>query len=286
MENLEDVSFVELNKKLEDMKRIKVSLAREINQSQLDAQNLRDTITAYNQKIEDLKKQIAQYDGLVMKRHEEVATLDSKNTEEMRLIEAHKRDLVTLRESVNNEQALFQKEKVAILESIDVERRKNARREMELNTRDQNLKDGERQVSGQLTDINRRKIDVEAREKNVTKIQDEAEKARGEAEVKLKSAEKAFDEGNAMKSRYEALSLETREKAQGFEEEDARIRSAYNEIEVRKREIDDKFRDLTIEEDRIRQIKDKLRKEIHYSMVTREKKDEINKELGEEQPNT
>lgn len=280
--NMEDVSYVELNKKIDDMKKIRESLFREINQNQLNAQNLRDTITAYNQKIEDLKKQIGQYDTLVMKRHEEVAQLDSKNTEEMRLIEAHKRDLITLRETVNNEQTLFQKEKVAILESIDNERKKNARREMELNTREQNLKDGERQVSGQLKDTSQRKIDVEAREKNVSKVQDEAEKARGGAELTFKQAEKALDEANAMKSRYESLSSETKAKEQGFVEDEARIRTAHNELEARKLELDNKFRDLTIEEDRVRQIKDKLRKEIHYSMVTKEKKEDFKKELGPE----
>ena len=280
--NMEDVSYVELNKKIDDMKKIRESLFREINQNQLNAQNLRDTITAYNQKIEDLKKQIGQYDTLVMKRHEEVAQLDSKNTEEMRLIEAHKRDLITLRETVNNEQTLFQKEKVAILESIDNERKKNARREMELNTREQNLKDGERQVSGQLKDTSQRKIDVEAREKNVSKVQDEAEKARGGAELTFKQAEKALDEANAMKSRYESLSSETKAKEQGFVEDEARIRTAHNELEARKLELDNKFRDLTIEEDRVRKIKDKLRKEIHYSMVTKEKKEDFKKELGPE----
>ena len=282
MESLEEVSFVELNKKIDDMKKIRESLFREINQNQLNAQTLRDTITAYNQKIEDLKKQIGQYDTLVMKRHEEVAQLDSKNTEEMRLIEAHKRDLITLRETVNNEQTLFQKEKVAILESIDNERKKNARREMELNTREQNLKDAERQVSGQLKDTSQRKIDVEAREKNVSKIQDEAEKARGTAELTLKQAEKALDEANAMKSRYESLTAEVKLKEQGFKEQESHVTTAHNELEARKLELDSKFRDLTIEEDRVRQIKEKLRKEIHYSMVTKEKKGEFQKELGTE----
>ena len=278
--NMEDVSFVELNKKLEDMKKIKLSLAREINQNQLDAQTLRDTITAYNSKIEELKKQIAQYDSLVMKRHEEVAQLDSKNTQEMRLIEAHRSDLVTLRDSVNNEQTLWQSEKQAHLESMKDERNKLARLEISLNTRDADLKVAEKQVSGQLEDLGRRKVQVENMEIKWQAKDTQAGKTVEEADTKLRQAEKVLDDAKATQVRYESLLEETKSKQDEFTNKDAHIRTAQEEIEVKRKELSDRERDLIIEEDRLRAIKAKLRNEIKYAALTREKKDGFKAEAG------
>lgn len=275
----EEVSYLDVQKKIDDMKKIKESLMREINGKQIEAMNLRDTNTALLNKQEELRKQIASLDQLVVKRQTEAGSLENTVLEEMRKIEAHKRDLMTLRDSVNNEQILWVKDKASQLESLNEDRRKVARSEMTLNTREGDLKNREREVAGLLKDVNQRILVVAANEQKTAGMQEEALKKYQEAEKRVRESEHIKDEVAAEKVRYEALIAENKTKLEAFGEKEAHIKVCYDEIEIKNAEIKDRLRDVVLEEDRLRNIKVKLHKEIQYAALTREKKDEYKKEL-------
>ena len=142
------------------------------------------------------------------------------------------------------------------------------------------MKVAEKQVSGQLEDLGRRKVQVENMEIKWQAKDTQAGKTVEEADTKLRQAEKVLDDAKATQVRYESLLAETKSKQDEFTNKDAHIRTAQEEIEVKRRELSDRERDLIIEEDRLRAIKAKLHTEIKYALLTKEKKAEFKAEAG------
>ena len=279
---MEDISYMDMQEKVNDMKKIRDSLFREINSKQIQAQEYRDTISAYEKKMEEAKKNVGTVEALILKRTEELASLDSKNTQEMRTIEAHRRDLVTLREAVNAEQIVLAGEKKAAYEAIEEDRRKLARQEHTLNTREGDLKNREREVAAQLDELSKRNSKADEMLLKAQSRDEETRKMNEEVALKLKQTEKALDEANAKKVHNDSLSRLTDEKLTDIKGRESSLKVAYQEIEVKKREISDKQRDLTIEEHRVREFREKVRNELKYSELNKAKKTELQAELGEE----
>src|SRR3989338_8803842 len=101
---MEDISLMDLDNKLKDMQKVKLSLKREIDQNQLDAINLRESIKALDKKEVQLANETKVLENSLMKRREEISSIDGLIDKERKIIEAEKRDLVNLREAVYGEQ--------------------------------------------------------------------------------------------------------------------------------------------------------------------------------------
>lgn len=283
MENngFEEVSVIDMKLKIDDMKKLKASLLRELNQHYLDCQNYRDTTDALAKKMQEIKADLASTDKLVVERRDEVNNLESKIREDSRIIEAEKRDLVALRSSVSAEQEVFHKEKQASLEMIENETKNLTRLEISLKNRDSELKNREKEVAGELEEVNKRKAVTEASERNLSSKQSEIEKMDKDSKEALRSSEKALDEANGLKSKYESLLSDIKLKESELSEKESSIKMSQNEVDAKKKELSSRERDVVIEEDRLRNIKDKLRQEIKYSAINKDKKAEINSELGD-----
>ena len=280
MNNGTEVSIIDIDEVIKDRQKIKESLGREINGKQIEASNLRDTVAALTDKVSSLRGEIAKYDQIVLKRREEDSGLSSKYAEEIKRIECDRRDLIALREVVGREQLLWNQEKKAQTEALNEERAKFARHKLDLEARETTLRHRETEAMAVLKEANEKLVSAESDTQKAISDRLSAKNELQEVDKRLREAEKSKDEAEAVKVRYETLSSELKSKLEAIGLEKVHIKTCMDEIELKRTEIKDRERDVVIEEDRVRNAKSKLKKEVEYAQIEKDKREAIKKELG------
>ena len=274
-----EVSIIDIDEVIKDRVKIKESLAREINGKQIEASNLRDTVAALTDKVSSLRAEITKFDQIVLKRREEDAGLSSKYADEIKRIECDRRDLIALKEVVGGEQLLWTQEKKAQTEALNDERSKFARFKMDLESREVTLKNSENQASAILRDCNEKLLVAESDKQKAMAERIQAKNELQDAQNRLREADKAKDEAEAARVRYETLEKEHKAKLLAFDQKESHIKTCMDEIELKQLNLKDRERDVVIDEDRIKNLKSKLRKELEYAAISKDKKEAIKKEL-------
>ena len=275
-----DVSIIDIDEVIKDRQKIKESLAREINGKQIEAGNLRDTVAALTDKVASLRAEITKFDQIVIKRRQEDAGISSKYAEEIKRIECDRRDLIALREVVGREQLLWNQEKKAQTEALNDERSKFGRHKLDLEARETTLSHREKEAAAILKEANDKLVSAESDTQKALSDRLLAKNELQEVDKKLREAEKSKDEAEALKVRYETLSSELKSKLEAIELEKVHIKTCMDEIELKRGEIKDRARDVVIDEDRVRNAKSKLKKEVEYAQIEKAKREDIKKELG------
>ena len=279
----EEISLMDLDEKLTEMKKLKASLGREVNQNQMEALNLRSDLKALYSKHEDLKAQIVLSEGTLLKRREEINSIDEFLGKKGKLLEAEKRDLVALRENIYAENAVFQDEKKRMKEELEEARKQLSRHELNLLNRDNDLKVGEKYLSGELEAMNLRQTKLKEDELKIQIKSQEADKMKEEAALLKSQAQRELEEAKASIVSYESKASEIAQKEKSFTEKEAHIRTCYNEITIKTKEIEEADKDLIIEDNRLRDIRTRLYKEIEICKIDARKKKEFQKEIENEE---
>lgn len=275
----EDISYLDLDKKVKDLQALRSSLRREIDQNQMEATNLRDGLRALGEKSEEAKKELLKAEAVLIERRNEISSIDALLDKERKIIEAEKRDLVAQRDGTRGEQEIFQKEKAGALEAINEQRSKLAKLEVSLNERSKELDVRDKEIIGQLQEISNRRVKIQELEVKVSSKTTDASKTRDDAYRLFKDASKQLDEAKAERVRYEFLAKETKDKQADFAERENTIRIALDDVELRRLQLNDRERDLSIEAAAVQQAKSKLLKEIEASRIPDTKKAEIKKDI-------
>lgn len=275
---MEEVSYLDLDKKIADMQAVKKSLAREINQNQLDALNLRDELKAFQTKVDEQKTEIKKLDAILLNRKQEISTIDNLLDKERKIIDAEKRDLISLRESVSGEQAVWSQEKTAALAAIDERIKKIARQEVSAMNRLAEIEAKEKMIAGELEEISRRRINVNEAELKANAVLSDAQQVKLEAE-KLSTFEKrALEEAEAKSKAYDALMENLRSREAIAADKESNMKVAYNDIELRKKDLDERERDIVIAESKLREMRVKTIREIEHAKIEADRKKAIKNE--------
>ena len=275
----EEVSLLDLDQRIKELKSLNVSLRREIDQNQLEAINLRESLKALFDKELIKKDEIKVLEATILTRRNEISSIDTLIDKERRIIEHEKRDLIAKREGIEGEMLVFRKEKQGALEGIEDTRKKLVREQVDNSNLTQELRDREKEIKGQLDELSARRVKMQELEvKNQAKAS-ELDKQRDEIEVIKRLTEKALDEANAKSIYFDSLSAETREKLRGIDEREATVKVAMNDIEARQQAIKSDERDIIIEKDKLRSIRTGLLKEAEMARIDQTKKDKIKKEI-------
>lgn len=277
---MSEESLLDIDQKMKDMKAVNVSIQREINSNQLVALELRESIKALENKKDEVRKQIQESEMTLLKRRDEIAGIDNLLDKERKLCEAEKRDAIALRESVSAESAVFQSEKKAGLEALEEARKSITRQKLDLEAREKEVQNAEKSIAAQLEELSKRRIAVQDMELKAQAKASDAEKMKQDAENALRTASKTLDEAKGKEATYNTLLESLKAEKIAFDRESSAIRKSYNEIELRKKELDDKQRDIIIESDKVRTIRKKVEQEIRIASISEEQKESLKKELS------
>lgn len=277
---MEPVSLVDLTIKIEELTKVRDSLKREIDQNFFEASGLRENIKALSEKIAIERAELIKSHKEVESKRIELGSIDQLIDKENKLMESEKRDVESAKSRLASELAIFHKEKSGALEAIDDQRKKLNRLEVALLNREKDLKDAERNIEGQIGELAQRRLAIQEKELSLQAKDTEVSKKIKESELKLSLAEKYRDEAQAEKVRYTELSSATKKREAEFAEKDAQIRTCYGDIDIRKNRLDDRERDIVINEGKLSALRVKVSKEIEVARISATKKDELTKELN------
>lgn len=283
MENVvKDESFAELYEKISQMQKIKASLKREIDQNQLESIDLRESIKALSDKKTQAQNELNKTESLIIKRREEISSIDTLLDKERKLIDAEKREIASQKEGLDGEMSVFRSEKQAALEAVEEQRKKLNRIEVSLLNQKTDLDSKERQITGELEEVSMRRNKALELEVKINQRNKESEEIKKEAEAILRRAEKELDDAKAKLVAYEAMSADIKTREKSFADKDAYIKTCYNDLEVRKSELDERERDITIKGGRIKANEERLRRELERAKIEQSRKDVILKDIGDE----
>ena len=273
-------SLMDLDLKIKDMQSLKSSLKREIDQNQLEALNLREELKALQNKIVTVSNEVKVSESTLIKRREEISTIDSLLDKERKLLEAEKRDIISMREGVSGENAVFQQEKKGAMEAIEENRRRLNRLEVSIMNQKADLENAEKQLNGQIQEISSRRIAVQELEIKAQAKMTEAEQARVEANKLKHESEKFMNDAKAELVAYQDRLKQVVEREKYFAEKDSHIKTCYNDIDVKKKEQKETENDLIIEQSKVRDVRNRLYKEIEVAKIEERKKAELKKEIA------
>ena len=273
-----EISYIELDKKINDMKVVRLSLTREIDQNSLVAIDLREALKAMDNKKVDLENKIKELEVSILNRRAELSSIDNLLDKERKMMDAEKRDLDIKRETLYGEQTIFAKEKAGALEAIEDTRKKLSKEQVSSMNRDFDMKAQEKDIAGQILELGRRRVMIQESEVKASAIIKESEVARLEVDKLKTQAQRVLDDAKAEEVRYNAMVADVSEKEKDFIERESRIKTCYNEIDVRKKELDEQERDLVIEMNKLKILKQSFLKEVERSRI--EGKEAIKKEIG------
>lgn len=272
-------SMESLDTQVKDLNSRKKSLRREIDENYVMASRLRDQIKALSETYEEKKVLVSKVNVELINKNSEISDLDSKINSERRILEIERRELDSIKKDLESRQSLFEEEKRGQLAIFAQREEKVAKDEIENDKKKKELDEREKQAIGELAELSSRRLKVNESESRLGQKESEIEKLRKEAEIFINQSKNEADELKSQKLFYQDES----KKAKLLQDEAAKTQEnltlALELNDVKKRELDERERDVLLVENKVRDIKSRLVRDIELAKLPKEQKDKLSNEL-------
>lgn len=276
----EDVSLLDLDNKVKDLQTIKASLKREIDQNQMVALSLRESVKALSSKYEEVKHDYKKLEYSILERREELSSIESSMERERQKVRNQISDNEEVSKSLNEQMVTFTIERTNALKEIDLVRSMLAIKEKELAQKSTELDVKIKEANGSLGELTERREKIRVSELRVSKLEEDSIKIHKDAESKLREAEKVMSDAKGAEARYNSLVNEFKDKSAHFESLAEQVKLGMNDNEIKKAALIELERDLIIQKDSLEEIKRRLIKEIEIARIDSSKKESLKKEIS------
>ena len=275
-----DLTYSDVQLIVDDLKKVRDSLRREISTSQYEASRLRDEVKAFIEESAKHKNIMKELEVKVLNKRSELASIDDLIDKERKIVEEGKNEMDILRQNFTNEQAVWNQEKSGAMSVIEARTKELNRLQVDTLNRKADVDEMEKQVNVQLEEISSRRIKIQEAEIKVQQKDEESSRTLEAANLSRVSSEKILEEAKAEKKMYQDLKVKINSERNSLAEREQAVKDGYQENERNKEEMRERSREILISESKLRDLKLRTTKEIEAAKVESEQKKRL---LGEVQ---
>ena len=259
--------FEAAEKKIKDLQTFKTALSFEISKNQQNAEELRERIKMYEEKIEEHKR----LKSAVLKEVEDKISESEKLTSELRSLriqrEYEKNDSENLKKTLDSERNSFQMDKASWKERSELKDEQQKRRQIELDDREKTIEYKFKEADVRLSTIFEReeklKADIEAASTSISS----AELKMKEADLLKNEGQKILDEGKSLLSLANEKMKDVNAHREDLIARERNIRIENDVLADDKKKLKQEQRELQMEVNKLTSIRQRLIKEIENASV-------------------
>lgn len=276
---IEEFSVMDFQHKIEDMKKQKASLKREIDENSLLAIRLREELRAFGSKSDDLKTEIRKLETLIIERQNELGELKNRIEKELGILAIERKTLDDRRIGLDAEKLELDRDKEYQKKRIEESNAKIVRLERDAMQKEVDALNKEKEAEGTLNAVEEDRLKLREAEVRVRQKEADAEKNRADSEKILSDARRLREEAEAEKIGYTMKFEDLRKREEEVERVKATNRSEVDALEATRKELEDRERDVLLDENKNREIQMKLIREVENAKIEQSMKKKLQEEL-------
>mgnify|MGYP001576037060 CR=1 FL=1 len=278
----QDFDFEKAEERILELQRIKTSLSYENAQNKALNEELRRQVESVSRKIDELKDNKKQ----VILEIEAKVSESERMQEDLRQLritkEIEQNDIDNQGKLIQQERDAFEFDKSSFKKNQEAREVFLSRKAVEIEEREKLSIHGIEEIEARLKEIENRERAIAQREFQAHSLVAESEQVKKEAEIASSESKKLMDEAKSQRSACDQAMKTLADDKEAFLLKESAFRDKERSFSEEKSNLETLKRDLTLEQNRLFSIRNRIKKEIENSQLEEELKNEFKAKLDEE----